>query len=238
MTLRSAITAWRRRALPISLGSLQAVKCASYSQFGEDAILRGILGDRYPAGLYIDVGCFHPVKWSNTYALYLQQWRGICIDPNQDFAALWRGIRPRDEYVSIGISDAELTLGYVTNVMAPQENHLRIDTPSSRDVEETTPVAVRRLDAVLRERLRPGTTLDVMSIDCEGHDLRVLRSNDFSAFRPRVLIVEDKAPLAQSDISAFCETQGYRLAGMCGPSRVFVDRAWKRRSKHRTDNQK
>ena len=41
-----------------------------YSQFGEDAVLREIIGTKSQKGTYLDIGCYHPRKHSNTYFLY------------------------------------------------------------------------------------------------------------------------------------------------------------------------
>ena len=40
-----------------------------YSQFGEDKILYEIIS-KINKRFYVDVGCFHPKKYSNTYMLY------------------------------------------------------------------------------------------------------------------------------------------------------------------------
>ena len=31
-----------------------------YSQFGEDAVLREIIGKKHQKGTYLDIGCYHP----------------------------------------------------------------------------------------------------------------------------------------------------------------------------------
>ncbi|MDH5790264.1 MAG: hypothetical protein OEZ27_06695, partial [Nitrospinota bacterium] len=51
-----------------------------YSQFGEDIILKGFILRNINDGFYVDVGCYHPKKYSNTYKLYKRGWRGINID--------------------------------------------------------------------------------------------------------------------------------------------------------------
>ena len=33
-----------------------------YSQFGEDAVLRELIGKRHPKSSYLDIGCYHPKK--------------------------------------------------------------------------------------------------------------------------------------------------------------------------------
>ena len=39
-----------------------------------------ILSEQHVDGFYVDVGCFHPKKHSNTYLLYKRGWSGINID--------------------------------------------------------------------------------------------------------------------------------------------------------------
>ena len=67
-----------------------------YSQFGEDIILREILKKEISNGFYIDVGCYHPKKFSNTYRLYKKGWSGINIDMEEDKISLFNMVRPRD----------------------------------------------------------------------------------------------------------------------------------------------
>ena len=40
-----------------------------FSQFGEDRIINEIFEENYTDGFYVDVGCFHPIKHSNTFRL-------------------------------------------------------------------------------------------------------------------------------------------------------------------------
>ena len=37
-----------------------------FSQFGEDRIIKELIKPNYKNGFYIDVGCYHPKKHSNT----------------------------------------------------------------------------------------------------------------------------------------------------------------------------
>src|SRR5687767_7993770 len=66
----------------------------SYAQTGEDRIIATLLGD--VPGFYVDVGCNHPVKYSNTFELYKRGWRGINVDANEQMVELCRRLRPRD----------------------------------------------------------------------------------------------------------------------------------------------
>ena len=51
----------------------------SYSQEGEDLILSRYF-DGQREGFFIDVGAFHPIRFSNTYLFYRLGWSGINIE--------------------------------------------------------------------------------------------------------------------------------------------------------------
>jgi hypothetical protein len=82
-------------------------------------------------------------------------------------------------------------------------------------VVRTEIVPVERLDAILRDRLPKGQAVTFMSIDVEGLDLEVLRSNDWTTCRPEFVLVEalefrlERA--AQHPLHAFMHGVGYEL---------------------------
>ena len=67
----------------------------SFSQFGEDLIVSSYFPPDY-IGLYVDVGAFHPYKFSNTMLLYKKRWSGLNIDCDQNKINEFKKIRPRD----------------------------------------------------------------------------------------------------------------------------------------------
>ena len=76
-----------------------------YSQTGEDIILK-VLFERQNHGIYVDVGCNHPIKDSNTFHLYMSGWSGICIDANPELCRLFGKIRKRDVILHRAISNS------------------------------------------------------------------------------------------------------------------------------------
>lgn len=60
----------------------------TYAQAGEDVILDFLINYQ-PSGFYVDVGCNHPLRGSNTYRFYRKGWRGICVDANPAFASMF-----------------------------------------------------------------------------------------------------------------------------------------------------
>ena len=47
-------------------------------------------------GIYIDVGCNHPIKFNNTYLLYKRGWSGINIDLDSKSINEFKKFRPND----------------------------------------------------------------------------------------------------------------------------------------------
>ena len=52
----------------------------AYSQEGEDLVIDRLLKGKRN-GFYVEVGCHHPHRFSNTFFFYKRGWRGVCIDP-------------------------------------------------------------------------------------------------------------------------------------------------------------
>jgi FkbM family methyltransferase len=166
----------------------------SYAQEGEDLVLRRFLEQRR-GGFYVDVGAHHPTRFSNTYFFYEQGWRGINIEPAPGAAAEFARLRPRDINLQVGVAE---TPGALTYYVFDEPALNTFDAALARDREARTPyrivgtksIAVERLDALLKNNLPPGQAIDFMSIDVEGLDLQVLHSNDWSRYRPDLVLVE------------------------------------------------
>ena len=47
-------------------------------------------------GIYIDIGCNHPIKFNNTYLLHKRGWSGINIDLDSKSIKDFKKFRPKD----------------------------------------------------------------------------------------------------------------------------------------------
>jgi hypothetical protein len=86
----------------------------SYSVSGEDLIILPFLP--VERGFYVDVGCYHPILYSNTYRSYINGWNGVVIDPNRRLGRLFRIFRPRDLFIQAAIGST--SGGGTTNVLS------------------------------------------------------------------------------------------------------------------------
>jgi len=84
---------------------------------------------------------------------------------------------------------------------------------------------IRSLESILDENLPSGVKIDFLSIDCEGLDLSILQSNNFSKYRPRFIVIEiafaSLEEILSSPIAIFLFTKGYRLIDKMGNSVIF-----------------
>jgi FkbM family methyltransferase len=195
----------------------------SYAQFGEDIIAEALLPEAQ--GFYVEAGAFHPVQISNTYLFYRKGWRGIAIDPNPRVARLFRQRRPEDVMVQCAVGEKEGTAKF--EIMGTGGETDRLQGAGAADEVAKKPlrtieVQCRRLDSILNEHLPAGRKIDFLSVDCEGHDLSVLRSNDWTKYRPRVIAVEDWEPEEKSAICAFLRERGYKLVISSRVTRFFA----------------
>ena len=206
----------------------------SFSQFGEDVALLAQHSGAGP-GVYVDVGAFHPTLYSNTFAFYLRGWRGVLIEPNPRFHRLIRRLRPRDRLVPCGVSGAPARLTYY-EYADPAFNTFSTEQAEGleargRAPDRTTAIETRPLRQILAGADCP-PRFDLMSVDCEGYDLEVLESNDWSSYRPALIVVEDHqlynaGPGAGqgSDIGRLLDGEGYALASMIKYSAIYRDRS-------------
>jgi hypothetical protein len=85
----------------------------------------------------------------------------------------------------------------------------------------TVEVARRPLASILAESELSG--VDWFNVDCEGADLDILASNDWSRWNPKAVCVEDHSEeWIASDVSRYMREHGFVLRYRVGLSSVFV----------------
>ena len=193
-------------------------------------ILRRIF-ERSKSGFYVDVGAHHPFRFSNTFYFYKLGWRGINIDAMPGSSESFNKLRPRDINIETGVGNGDSFLTYYV-FNEPALNGFSEELSSERDgdkgffVVDKIKVRVRELRKILDEYLPKGTSIDFMSIDVEGFDLDVLRSNDWEKYSPKAILVEvifdDLAELYQNEIVVFLVQHGYKVYAKAINTVIFI----------------
>lgn len=173
----------------------------SYAQNFEDVILRRVLAD-VEHGVYIDVGAQHPIHDSVTRAFYERGWRGVNIEPVDEWYGLLCVDRPEDInlQVVVGTSPGEVTFYRVpeTGLSTMDAEMAKIHVANGEEVVEIV-VPMRTLTDVV-EQVSPDQ-LHFLKIDVEGAEGDVLRGLDLSVARPWIIVIESTLPNTQVDVS-------------------------------------
>jgi Methyltransferase FkbM domain len=195
-----------------------------YGQEAEDVALRRIFPKRYK-GFFVDVGCFHPVKYNNTYYFYKKGWRGINIDIDPIKIQGFNWIRSKDTNIVKAVSNQTGSLQYWTNGFYSLVNTLDEKVAASRDNYQLKTVATDTLTNIIDGTRYKNRTIDILSIDAEGHDFAVLQSLDFDRYQPQVIVIESYAnrlaEVVTLDLYKFLQQQDYDLVNWAGLSLIF-----------------
>lgn len=221
------------RRLKVSFAKKEAANFqTSYSQDGEDLILDRLLR-RQRTGFYVDVGAHHPIRFSNTYLFYKRGWCGINIDAMPGSMKKFDKFRPRDINIECGVAGSAGTLMYhrfnepALNTFDAEEAAYKNKPPYQ--LIDTVEVAVERLDVLLARHLGAEQQIDFLSVDVEGKDEEVLRSNDWRRYRPRFILAEtlriDMLHLSECPVVQFLRSVGYTPVGKAYNTSFFAREA-------------
>ncbi len=220
MSIKSILSYFRvfRRAFLINSWSI------NHSQFGEEAVLKHIITQA--KGFYVDVGCWHPKKFSNTWFLYKRGWRGVNIDMGEIKIKTFQWVRPEDHNVVAAVSDGRNTVTVQTDKdFSVGEQIVTPDQPLRNGFAQTRTMETHTLTEILDRSRFSGRTINLLNIDAEGHDIQVLKGLDFVRYAPEMILVECYAQsleeLTRSPLNEFLVQKGYSLFNWVGPTLFY-----------------
>ena len=178
--------------LKYNLPSLSAH--SSYSQSGEDVLLDSFLGHK-KNGFYVDIGAHDHISLSNSYLFYKRGWSGIQVEPNYKKISGFKKYRPGTTSLNVGIGDRKKSKFFIFDsaiISTFSEEEARVHESFGHKIVETVDVEVIPLQDIFKQYLK-GNHIDFMSVDTEGYDMEVLKTNDWELYRPSFIIVETAA---------------------------------------------
>ncbi|MGB6564961.1 MAG: FkbM family methyltransferase [Candidatus Binataceae bacterium] len=198
----------------------------SYAQNQEDVMLYRALRE-VKEGFYIDVGAQDPVIDSVTKAFYERGWRGINIEPNEEYFRKLQDDRPHDINLLTAVGREPGPISFYEVV------HTGLSTTSAV-------YARGHAEAGYEVHLRnvPCTTLDTICADCgvetvhflkidvEGSERAVLEGFSFETVRPWIVVVEATEPNSTHEVSAEWEHllvgRRYQFVYFDGLNRFYI----------------
>ena len=205
-----------------------------FSQLGEEKVIDNIVF-RLSKNLkfqktYIDIGCYDPIKFSNTYKLYQKGWYGIVIEPNKIKTRNWGKIRPRDIIINSALVPESFN-----------KNEIEIYKDGDADPSETTALDAKKnkkhaykskviklkeiVEICKKKTIKPF----LINIDIENKEDEILEN--FQLINIKIPIICVELLLNENEESIFdyqnhksineLKKLGYILVSVCGVSLIF-----------------
>ncbi len=213
------------------------IKNVSYSQAGEDAILRFLFFDYGKKVIeYLDLGTNKPTLNNNTYWFYKNGSKGTCVEADIDLVKLIQKRRGLDNIIHAGVSvsDSKEALFYIfdqpaINTFNKEEADLRLKSGVNK-LLKTINVPLIKINDLIRNNFI--NYPDLLSIDIEGLDLDVLKEIDYHSYPIPVICVEScdysETHIKPKDnqIIEFLTSIGYEVYADTYINTIFVNRKW------------
>ena len=204
-------------------------KKTSYSQNQEDLFIDDYFKN-CKNGFYVDIGCYHPIRYNNTALLFNRGWKGVNIDMNQTSIDLFNIIRKKDINICAAISNANKEVTQFTDHPFSPVN--TIDKNFSKAISKKLStknflekkIFTYTFDYIIKKNKTKINTIDFLNIDVESHDFEVLQSIDLFNFKPKIICIEIENPLDNSNykkIKNYLQRYNYYLIKKIGLNGIF-----------------
>lgn len=208
--------------LQASLSIIKGKVHPSFSQAGEDQVIRYLLNDclKIIKPTYLEIGTHHPVWGNNTYYFYSRGGSGVCVEPDTRYEKLIRKYRKRDVFLRAGVSTGAAASA---DFFIFPKGYSGWNTLLQKEAEERqaktgikfqrVQVQLLNINDIIRDHFSNWPT--IISIDVEGLDLAILKSLDFEKYKPEIICAESitfsttNEQSKISEIGEFMLSKGY-----------------------------
>ena len=184
----------------------------SYSISNVDLIIDRIFS-KINEGIYVDVGCNHPIKYNNTYLLHKKGWRGINIDLDSKSIDLFNRLRKKDVNVKQLVTSID---GEEKNIYFYHDrsaiNTISKDLAESREKKSKEIKRVKGLtiNSIIENSEFKKSKINLLSIDIENYEFEALKNFNFKKYNID-LIVTEITNINQKKLETFTQSLDYIL---------------------------
>ena len=203
------------------------LKKKSYSMDGEDLFIIDYFKDR-KLGFYLDVGCYHPIHRNNTFLLHKKGWHGINIDIHKFSIELFDYLRPNDFNYNLAVSNKNQILDmyfqkHLSQLSTIEEGQAKKVFQGNINKKKISSVT---LDSILEKIKTDSLKIDLLDIDVEGADFKVLEGFSIEKYKPELICIEiHQKNIKESLISKYLHNFKYELIWSGVFSHIFKSKA-------------
>jgi len=141
-------------------------------------------------GIYLDIGCYHPIKESNTALLYKNGWSGINIDISEETIEMFKIFRPNDKNLFLGIS---IKNGYQKAYFEKSISTLSSLDKTYLNRQGRKNLIIKKVKVLTLKSLRKKYNikkLNFLKIDCENIDMSIIMKSSLKDLDSNYLCFE------------------------------------------------
>lgn len=169
----------------------------TFSQEGEDLIITRLLKKKNfsKEDFFVDFGAGHPIKYSNTFSLYLNGLRGISVDANKRNIFLHKILRPYDfsnKMIISQKSEKKYFYSYTQSELNTSSEE-RADLLKKKNIFYKSKILLETIsvkDFFKRYSDILNKNIIFFNLDVEGLELEILNEIDWTKFKPKIICVE------------------------------------------------
>ena len=199
----------------------------SYSQYNQDVTLNDMYFKNKEGGVFVDIGAYDGVEKSNTYAYEtILDWSGICVEPilgryqelakNRRCTCIHGAVSDKDQDM-VEFCEIEGYSEMLSGILEDYDaNHKRRIINEGSKRKKVSYKNYRINDILNANKI---TNIDLLDIDTEGNELKILKDIDFEAISIDVILAE--CNYGSDDMKKFLEEKQFRYVTSIGADLVF-----------------
>jgi len=209
--------------------------CKTYSQHAEDLVFLNIFRLIGVTKIsWLDIGAHHPFQISNTALLYENGHRGINVEANPNLIEAFKIDRPEDINLQVGVGDEPGFMNfYLIDKYSGRNSfskHSAVEFVRAHPefkITEVIKIPVVTVRDILKQCGRE-VFPDLLSLDVEGLDEKIILSLDLKEDGPKIICVEDndRPDSTSSPLREHLATQGYFPYYRAGVNILFVRKSF------------
>lgn len=207
----------------------------TYSQYKQDIILNEKYFKNSNKGFFLDIGANHPTKFSNTYLYETKMnWKGICIEPQEDMYKLLTEQRPNSIVINTGVYSEKTELefcktitglsGLVNTYEKKHKHRIERESKSANITNQYYKINVDTIENILDKY--NVNTVDYISLDTEGSELEILKGINFDKCHINIIDVEFNYPntLKAFQIDELLKNNGFIHDININHDRIYINK--------------
>jgi FkbM family methyltransferase len=198
-----------------------------YSQFEQDKFVYENYFQGKTDGYFVDIGAHDGTTFSNSRFYEELGWTGVCVEPNpkvfetlqadRKCKCVMKAVADRTGWAQFFqiLEGADMLSG-----LADEFNQRGIETINAnlQDFENGFDYIDVELD--LFDNIVDSTTIDFLSLDTEGNELKILQTIDFNKYDIKVITVENND--YDDKFLKFLTPRGYQPVTRLGCDEVYI----------------